>query len=73
MSVALEQMTSTTEMWGDRSWEGRVDRRRCGFAQAQVLRKRVRRRDSRLEGGSGYVVGWSFQSSSDGNDHDHQT
>jgi hypothetical protein len=38
MSVSLEQMTSTTEMWCGRSWEGLVDRRRAALAQAQLLR-----------------------------------
>ena len=38
MSMPLEQMASTSEMWCGRSWEGLVDRRCATFAQAQTLR-----------------------------------
>lgn len=38
MSVSLEQMKSTTEMWCGRWREGLVDRRHTAFTQAQMLR-----------------------------------
>lgn len=38
MSMPLEQMMPTSELWCGRSWEGLMDRRCLAFAQAEALR-----------------------------------